>query len=267
MVHPVRERASGTGVVVMAGSSGRVDVERARLFAHHGAVSLAVGYFGGPGEPPGLCEVPLELFTAAVTGVVSCVSGAVGMVGVSKGAEAALVTACLDSRVDMVTAFAPSSMVWANLGAGRDGRSSPQRSSWTWRDTPLPFVPILTDRAPTVGGLPAYRSVYEASLAAFPQAAKRAAIAVEEVDAALLLVAGGEDAVWPSARFADELERRGSHRVTKLMHTDAGHRIPLPGEPLPAGGQAMARGGNPTADAELGEVAWQHIVTSLQLTP
>ena len=54
------------GVAVLAGSSGRVDVERARLLARHGALALALRWLGGEGQPPGICEVPLETFGAAV---------------------------------------------------------------------------------------------------------------------------------------------------------------------------------------------------------
>ena len=56
---------TGWGVVVLAGSSGRVDVARATLFAGLGAVCIALRYFGGERQPPGICELPLEVFTRA----------------------------------------------------------------------------------------------------------------------------------------------------------------------------------------------------------
>ena len=37
---------SRTGVLVLAGSSGRVDLARARLLAQHGAYALALRWFG-----------------------------------------------------------------------------------------------------------------------------------------------------------------------------------------------------------------------------
>jgi uncharacterized protein len=46
------DKRTGLGVVVMAGSSGRVDVARARLFAAKGAVALALRWFGGEGQVP-----------------------------------------------------------------------------------------------------------------------------------------------------------------------------------------------------------------------
>jgi uncharacterized protein len=79
-------QSADVGVVVLTGSSGRVDVARARLFARHGALAVALRWFGGPGQPPGICEVPLETFTAAVEWLVTRNVARIGLVGVSKGA-------------------------------------------------------------------------------------------------------------------------------------------------------------------------------------
>jgi hypothetical protein len=59
------EAPNDLGVVVLAGSSGRVGVTRAKLFAAQNAVTLALRWFGGEGQVPGICEVPLETFKLA----------------------------------------------------------------------------------------------------------------------------------------------------------------------------------------------------------
>jgi uncharacterized protein len=107
---PVRE--NGVGVLVLAGSSGRVDVPRARLFAALGCTALALRWFGGASQVPGICEIPLETFTAAITRLVQQGCERIVLVGTSKGAEAALLTAVYDSRVAAVVAISPSSVVW-----------------------------------------------------------------------------------------------------------------------------------------------------------
>jgi hypothetical protein len=56
---------------------------------------------------------------------------------------------------------------------------------------------------------------------------------VEKARAGLLLVAGGEDAIWPSLPFAEHLaqRRRSSDAPVRLIaRHDAGHRPRLPGE-------------------------------------
>lgn len=148
-------------VVVLAGSSGRVERERARILARHGVTALAIRWFGGPGQPAGICEIPLETFTAAVDVLRSAGARRIAVLGVSKGAEAALLTAVHDPRVDVVIAVSPTSRVWCNVGPGRDGRARPYRSSWTWRGEPLPFMPMddtwtppsrTADRSPSADG-------------------------------------------------------------------------------------------------------------------
>jgi len=253
-------------VLVVAGSSGRVDGDRARVFAEHGALAASIRWFGGPGQPPGVCEVPLETFTAALDELRRYEPRRLGMIGLSKGAEAALLTGIRDDRLDLVGAFAPTSVVWANVGPGRDGVMKPYRSSWTWRGEPLPFVPY-DDGEPQPEPV-ACRPVYERSLAAYPAEAAAAAIPVERIRGEVVLVAGGDDRMWQSTEFARDLaERRRSAggRITVVDSDTAGHRAYLPGEPEPAPSERFQYGGNPAADAALGARALPYLLAALDL--
>ncbi|MEV4892274.1 hypothetical protein AB0K48_23095 [Nonomuraea sp. NPDC055795] len=44
------------GVLVPAGSSGRIDSARCDLPAAHGLTAPSIRWFGGPGQPPGIGE-------------------------------------------------------------------------------------------------------------------------------------------------------------------------------------------------------------------
>jgi len=251
-----------TGVVVLGGSSGRVDVGRARLFANEGSSALALQWFGGEGQPPGICEVPLETFFAATDHLLETGCRRIVYVGTSKGAEAALLAAVHDQRINAVVAISPSSVVWGNIGAGRDGVSWPERSSWSLNGIPLPFVPTDPDWTPEyVDGLVAYRGLFERCLKTFKRQANAATIPVEIASAEILLVAGGDDALWPSLSFATDIVHRRSQagKVTDLVSSpDAGHRILLPGENTPRSA-LHAHGGNDEADSRLGRKAWEGI--------
>ena len=86
---------------------------------------------------------------------------------------------------------------------------------------------------------------------------------MEHIRGEVLVIAGGDDRVWPSTRFAREIGRARDARglaTTVITHQDAGHRLQLPGEHPVAGGVTMQRGGSSLADAELGERAWPQIV-------
>jgi uncharacterized protein len=245
-----------------------VDVARARLFAETGATAIALRWFGGDGQAPGICEVPLESFVPATDRLVAEGCDRIAYVGTSKGAEAALLLACFDHRIDAVVAFSPSSVVWANIGPGRDGVAWPQRSSWTRDGAPLPFIahdqawqPALRD------GLVSYRSQHEQSLVRFAADVAAAAIPVELARAEILLVAGGDDALWPSDAFARSVVERlalAGRKATLVVHAEAGHRVLLPGETTPRS-EKHAHGGSDLADMELGEAAWAEIVRVLGL--
>lgn len=119
--------------------------------------------------------------------------------GTSKGAEAALLVAAHDPRIDAVVAISPTSVVWGNIGPGADGVSWPERSSWTLKGLPFPFVPTDPNwKASCVDGVVSYRGLFEHCLTAFKEEAGKAAIPVEDISATVMLVAGGDDALWPS---------------------------------------------------------------------
>ena len=253
-VRCVPDRHSGVGVLAVAGSSGRIDIDRARLFAEHGALAESLRWFGGPGQSPGPWEIPLELFSRRVDALArEC--DRIMVVGTSFGAEAALLIGAGTLSVSTVVAFAPSDVVWAGVKA--DGRMT---SHWTSDGAPVPFVPFVedweADRDP-----PSHLDMYRRCREEQPEAVAAAAIAVERVND-LILVAGGDDLVWPSVQQAESIRaRRSRHGLDTTMAIDpqAGHRTVLPGEPVVRGGARMARGGTEVADRRLGNLAWSHI--------
>ena len=249
---------SGDGVLVLAGSSGRVDGERARLFAAHGALAESIRWFGGEGQSAGPWDVPLETFVDRLDALArEC--DRVWLVGTSFGAEAALATAARAPGVSGVFAFAPSDVVWA----GYDPAGA-EHSHWTWGGAPVPFVPIDQECRGTEEP-PRFSPVYERSRKAFADRVAAAAIEVERI-AEVVVVAGGDDQVWSSSLYAENIRcRRADHGADTVVVAGAlaGHRAILPWESLVQGGMAMRRGGTEVADRELGTRAWRAITAML----
>ncbi|RWM23602.1 acyl-CoA thioester hydrolase/BAAT C-terminal domain-containing protein [Mesorhizobium sp.] len=156
--------------------------------------------------------------------------------------------------------------MWGNIGVGLDGTGWPERSSRSYQGEPLDFVPADTHwERDYRDGLVSYRSFFEKSLAANGDVTGRARIPIEKASADVVLVAGGDDALWPSDTFARDLVRRrkaNGRSVSLVFEQDAGHRILLPGETTPRS-KLHAHGGRDEADARLGQEAWQMITPLL----
>lgn len=263
------DRSNGLGVMVLTGSSGRVDTERAQRFADLGATALALRWWGGEGQTPGVNLVPLEVFVRGLDRLQAIGCNRFAILGTSFGAEAALLVAVKDRRVDFAIAISPTTVVWQNSGPGLDGSVWPPRSSFSWAGEPLPFV-VWDPRAwPAFGTRdPIYRPMYELSLRTFAEDVLAAAIPVEQARAEIILVAGGADALWPSDTAAREiaarLEKHG-RRAILVEHADAGHMPVFPGETQRTSPPDRAWGGTPAADRELGAAAWKAIVSKLGL--
>ncbi len=248
----------GAGVLLLAGSSGRVDESRARVIAEQGCIAESVQWFGGPGQNAGPWEIPLETFQRRVADLArDC--GRVYIVGTSFGAEAALVTAARTPGIDGVVAFAPSDVIWAGIDpAGR------QTSHWSLDGHPLPFIAFDESWQPD-GDPPSFRSWYLRSRYADPVALAAATIPVERIPS-VTTIAGKDDRVWPSDLHAENIgSRRAAHgmETTAITDDEAGHRAVLPGEPVISGGMRMRRGGTGTADRRLGRRAWGEMLALL----
>jgi pimeloyl-ACP methyl ester carboxylesterase len=236
-----------TGVLLLHGSSGAPDLDRARLLEAEGCDVLAPRWTVTH-------EVPLESFPV---GELAERNDRLVVMGSSWGAEAALLLGALDERVHAVVAFAPSAYVW-----GRNLEDGSQRSAWTWQGEPLPFVPFDLGWEPD-DDPPSYTGLYRQSVQV-SGAAEQARIPVERIRGEVLLVAGGDDKVWPAAEFAAEIARRRGEHTTRIVElAEAGHRAVLPGEEPKTAGQRMARGGSDAADRELGARAWPEVLRVL----
>lgn len=262
------DEASGLGVLVLTGSSGRVDVDGARRFAERGTVALAQRWWGGEGQAPGINLIPLEVFIRGIDRLKAEGCTRIAILGTSRGAEAALLTAVRDLRIDIVIAISPTHVVWQDFGPGLDGAQWPPRSAFAWQGRALPCI-IYDPRVwPAADARQIYRPTHEKSLRTFADDVPAASIPVEEARAEIILVAGAGDLLWPSETAAQEiatrLEQHGK-RATVIEHPHAGHSPVFPGELQPPEPLARAWGGTPQADRELGAMAWAEIASRLDL--
>jgi dienelactone hydrolase len=258
-------------VLVIGGSEGGFGGDDvAALLASHGYAALSIAYFGAGSLPDALERIPLEYFVAAVDSLRATPGvdpGRIAVLGTSKGAEAALLLAADDARVRAVVAYAPSAVAWSCIC--RDPRSP----SWTLGAGAVPFVPGGRDPAylpaPGTPLRPVVNYRYRLRDSA---SVLRAAIPVERIAGPVLMVAGRDDQLWPSAWSAaaitERLRAHGfRHQVVNLTYAGAGHLIGkayLPAGATRTGGGRLETGGSPHSNAAAQADAWPRVLRFLR---
>jgi dienelactone hydrolase len=271
-------------VIVLSGSGGSFDLDKAAILSRHGFATLALAYFGIPPLPEWLHRIPLDYFEVALAWLEShpeLDTQRIGALGVSRGAELALLLGTKFSEIRAIVAYAPSSVAWA--AGGRDNATGEIIPSWTWRGEPVPFaalplrnfmlrsaLPVTVARRPVM-----FRNLFRAGLRN-RDAVARAAIPVEQIRGPIMLLAGGDDHVWPAAEMCEAIlarltDHRFPHAVEYRNYPHAGHMLRYPYLPTTAR-QSRNRhlrnarfsfGGTAPADAEANADSWHRAIAFL----
>jgi dienelactone hydrolase len=275
-------------VVLVGGSEGGLHELDAALLAARGFAVLALAYFGMRGVPPVLVDIPLEYFGGALAWLRDrdeVRGGRLGVIGGSRGGEAALLIGATFPEVGAVVSTVGSGLITQGIGMGRGLVEILEQpvASWTWRGRPLPY--LRNEVPPELKQQVAAREPCELRLAFLPGLADREAVAaatipVERIQGAVLLVSAGDDRMWPCAALSEiAVERltaaRHPHPFRHLTYPTAGHPIaPPPYGPAtelisPGPGVLFATGGTPERNAAARADAWAKSVAFLteHLTP
>jgi dienelactone hydrolase len=239
---PPQGDAPRPALLVLGGSEGGKQTSTRMAAGLHaeGYATLALAYFDDEGLPKQLQAIPLEYFTCALDWLArqpGVDATRIGVVGGSKGAEAALLLASRDRRVRAVVASTPTDHAWQSV----DWNGWSDTPSWTEGGAPVAYL-----RYAPFDMQAGLRAMYDRSVAEAPATLREAArIPVERSDAAFLLIAGGQDALWgaveASDRIAATLSAAGHAREVKVLrYADAGHVV-FVGRTLAADDPMLAR--------------------------
>ena len=262
------------GIIVLNGSDGGLQRDTAAMLARHGFCTLAAAYFGTGSLPRYLSDIPIETVEHAINVLraMPCVdANKIGIVGFSKGAELALESASRFESIRAVVAYAPSSAVFEGLGP-----SAKPKSSWTFRGRELPFangeVPAAVQHR-IDAAFAARRPVSYAPwyLAKLRGSTPQAFIPVEKIRAAVMLIAGGDDQLWPSPIMARQIAARlkthhHAYADELLLYPAAGHAIDAPYVPTPHTTSAgvLLLGGTAAANAQADRDSWFRVIEFLK---
>jgi dienelactone hydrolase len=218
-------------IITLGGFRGGLSESRAEKLCSFGFAAISLAYFGAPGLPQSIQEIPLEYFEKAI-----CWASKhphidpkrIALWGVSRGAELSLLLGSLfPSQFRAIVATVPTSAVYGSILS--------EAPAWVHRGRALlPNAPLsFGNLGSSIGQKP------ESALALTPYflegmkeraAFEASKIAVERIDCPLLLISGEDDQMWPSSVFSEQilerLEARGSSILRlHFSYPGAGHAI------------------------------------------
>jgi len=221
-IHPATPGRHPALLILGGSEGGTAGVRRlAAPFAAQGYAVLALTYFGAEGVPQNLDQVPLEYFATGLRWLSArpeVDSARIGVFGISKGGEAALLVASRNPSIRATVAGVPSNVAWQ--GIIRPAWDN--RSSWSEGGRPLPYLSYDFSR-----GFTSILALYEGALATAAQHPD-AEIPVERINGPVLLISGRSDSLWPSTAMSEAVVARlRAHNfrfpVQHLAFDNAGH--------------------------------------------
>lgn len=260
-------RARKPGILLLGGSEGglaRDLLRQAELLQRGGYNVLHLAYHNAPGKPANLSDVPLEDFARGLAWLRArpeVDAGAIAIIGYSKGAEAALVTATRDPGIKAVVLGMPSSVAWDGL----DGPSILLGLHSSWSEGGKPVASLGYGFYDSARGL---YGVFEDGLKERDKHPETI-IPVERVAGRILLVCGEKGNLWPACPMADQIVARAAARAgpkTELLrYVGAGHGAM--GAPAVANDPDIIKfaklGGTAQANADARAASWPRIMAFL----
>lgn len=200
--------------------------EQRNRFIDKGYAFLAVGYFGMDSTPAYLDRIALDgvyrsIESATKNSLVN--ETCIVVIGGSKGAELALLMGSYYPDIKAVVGIVPGHAVFAAL------TSAMTTSSYSLDGEPLPFVPVPISATPELltGDL---RGAFTKMLMD-KEAVENAAIKVENINGAVLLLSAKNDEMWPSKEMSELIVKRLKENSFpfpyKHIAYDGGHNAPL----------------------------------------
>jgi len=224
---PAGEKSNGATLLLIGGSEGglsKAGQRDALYFQDVGYNVLQLSFYLAEGQPKNLEMIPLELFDGAIEWLRARSEVSMdkfGIVGTSKGAEAALIVASRHTEIDAVVAIVPSSVSWQGINWARDGRAP--EASWSANGKAVASLPYGAWEN-ELGLFSLYKNGLEVA-----DQFDEAFIPMESSQAKTLLICGGADTLWPSCPMAEQLKSRaiekGGPDVSILNYPEAGHFV------------------------------------------
>ncbi|WP_051508888.1 alpha/beta fold hydrolase [Xylanibacter oryzae] len=218
-------------IVLLGGSEGgrswSYHPEFIQELIDHGFCVLSLPYFGTDSLPKNLRGISLEYFQKAFRWLSAqkdmVISNNYALVGVSRGAELALLLGSRYPEVNAVVAIDPSSVVFPGPPTGLFDALGRQHSAWSEKGRELPFVSIPFSWTSIKGMFSGNRTrMFEKALQDTIKV-KAATIPVEKIHGPVLVISFKRDQVWPSPLMCEKIVARLHDKNFKFYYEHASY--------------------------------------------
>ncbi|WP_444926032.1 acyl-CoA thioester hydrolase/BAAT C-terminal domain-containing protein [Microbulbifer sp. TRSA002] len=183
-------------VIAFGGSEGGLDTGNANgeMIAPHGVAVLGLAYFKEKGISQTLDQIPMEYFIEAINYLENhplIDSSKIGVVGGSRGSEAAFLLASMDSRIKSVVVTTPSKVAWYGLTV--------PKSAWTIGGQDIPALGLELDSNAKL--LDRFTVALENKTNV-----NKSLFKFENINGPILMISAENDQVWPSFQMSKDIE-------------------------------------------------------------
>lgn len=193
-------------VIVMSGSNGgmKLTLQCANFYHEHGIPALALALFATKGTVPNLSKVPVEYVERAIHWLQSLGYKKIGIDGMSKGSEMALVAASMFSDLSCVIVRVPSYFVSEGLIRKRPSNTS----CWSYQQKELPYAPYKSRSFNIIKMILKKKELDILPFNRDKDVTEESIIKIENIQAPILIVSSKQDSVWPSYQSGLYIENR-----------------------------------------------------------
>lgn len=212
---PAQDKYPGKALICFSGSDGGMELARelAGVFQTQGLTTLALAYVLEEGLPQRFSKVPVDSLEAAAKRLHDMGYEKVGLWGISKGAELALLAgSLLPGLVNAVVAVSPMNTVCQGF-AKEKGIVFVPGSCWSFHGKDIPYTAYKTEKFPL--GQVLRKSIrirdvtmYDLYLPLVQNPNPDAVIPVEKIAGPILLISSKMDNMWPSELAAKQIMKR-----------------------------------------------------------
>lgn len=197
-------------LIVMSGSNGGMKLTRqaAEFYQKNGFPALALALFKTKQTPKDLSRVPVEYVENAIAWLKKQGYERIGIDGMSKGSEMALVAASMFPELYCVIARVPSHFVSEGLSGSGKNKGPSGTSCWSFRGKELPYAPYISRSFNLLSVLLKEKELHIIAFNRDKDVTPETVIPIERIKAPILLLSSKHDEVWPSFESAELMEKK-----------------------------------------------------------